>query len=156
MQKVRKKSIAATALALCLLAGGCDRPPPHGSVRVGEATVRLPAVEGQPGSAYFALEAGSEGTRLLSVSSPLVRRIELHESKMEGSVSRMKRQKDVEFPPHGKLVFEPGGRHAMLFGINSAVKAGTKLPLTFAFNVAPPVTVDAEVRALGEEGHDGH
>ena len=155
MKKFPKKTMLAAGLAAAALIGGCDRAPPDGAVRVGKAWVRLPAARGQPGSAYFTLEAGSEGTRLIGISSPLVRRVELHESRMEGDVSRMERKKEMEFPYDGKLEFEPGGRHAMLFGLHASVKRGTKLPLTFAFNVAEPVTVDAEVRAMGEE-HAGH
>ena len=64
----------------------------------------------------------------------------------------MKRRKEVEFPSRGELVFEPGGRHAMLFGLSPKVKAGDRIPLTFSFNVAPPVTVDAEVRGAGGRG----
>jgi copper(I)-binding protein len=60
----------------------------------------------------------------------------------------MERIREVEFPSRGKLVFEPGGRHAMLFGIDKSVKPGGTVPLTFAFNTAPPVTVEAEVRSL--------
>lgn len=155
MKKMSQKAIAAMALAGALLAGACNRRPPGHVVTVEEAWVRLPAVKGQPGSAYFKLEAGSEGTRLIGVSSPLASRIELHESRMKNGVAKMRRQKDVEFPSRGQLVFEPGGRHAMLFGIGKSVKPGDTIPLTFAFNVAPPVTVEAKVRATGE-GHGEH
>jgi periplasmic copper chaperone A len=156
MMRMPKTSLGLAALAALALLSACDQGPPDGSVRVSNASVRLPAGKGQPGAAYFMLEAGSEGTRLTGISSPLVRRIELHETTMKGDVSRMQRKKDIEFPPSGEMMFEPGGKHAMLFGIDSSVKSGGKIPLTFSFNVAPPVTVDAEVRSLAEEGHAGH
>jgi copper(I)-binding protein len=140
-----------------MLLAGCDRPPPDGTVRVSQAWVRLPAAKSRPGGAYFRMEAGSEGTRLVGVSSPAVRWIELHETQMTGTTAKMKRHREVEFPSRGELVFEPGGRHAMLFGLSPKVKAGDRIPLTFSFNVAPPVTVDAEVRGPADEGpHEGH
>ena len=90
------------------------------------------------------------------MSSPAVRWIELHETEMKGATAKMKRRKEVEFPSRGELVFEPGGRHAMLFGISPKVKAGRPHPLTFSFNVAPPVTVEAEVRGPADEDpHEG-
>ncbi|MGA9580662.1 MAG: copper chaperone PCu(A)C [Allosphingosinicella sp.] len=145
------------SLAGTLLLAGCDRPPPDGTVRVSDAWVRLPAARNRPGGAYFRMEAGSEGTRLVGVSSPSVRWIELHETEMEGSKASMKRRRDVEFPSRGELVFEPGGRHLMLFGIDPKVKAGDRIAFTFSFNVAPPITVEAEVRAAGDEApHGGH
>ena len=156
MKKILQNHVFA-ALAGAALLAGCDRPPPDGSVVVNDAWVRLPAVKGRPGGAYFRMEAGSEGTRLLGVSSSGVSRIELHETTTVGGRTKMEKRKEVEFPSRGELIFEPGGHHAMLFGIDKRVKAGDKIPLTFSFNVAPPITVEAEVRSAGGEApHEGH
>ena len=155
MKKVPESYVFAV-LAAAFLAG-CHRPPPDGTVRVSEAWVRLPAAKSLPGGAYFRMEAGSEGTRLVGVSSPAARWIELHETQMARTTAKMKRRKEIEFPSRGELVFEPGGGHAMLFGLSPTLKAGDRVPLTFSFNVAPPITVDAEVRAAGDEApHEGH
>jgi copper(I)-binding protein len=43
----------------------------------------------------------------------------------------------------------------MLFGIGPSVKAGDRIPITFSFNVAPPITVEAEVRAAGDQAPHG-
>jgi copper(I)-binding protein len=156
MKKMLERHVFA-ALAGAALLAGCHRPPPDGTVRVSDVWIRLPAAKSRPGGAYFRMEAGSEGTRLLGISSPSVRWIELHETSMIGSTAKMKQRKEIEFPSRGELVFEPGGRHAMLFGVNSKAKPGDKIPLTFSFNVAPPITVEAEVRAAGDEApHGGH
>ena len=154
MRKRLKRHVFA-ALAAAALMAGCDRPPPDGTVRVSHAWVRLPAAGNRPGAAYFRLEAGSEGTRLLGLSTPAARWIELHETSTDGGRTRMRQRKEFEFPSRGELVFEPGGRHAMLFGIDRKVKPGDRIPLTFSFNVAPPVTVEAEVRAAGDEAPAG-
>jgi hypothetical protein len=156
MKKVLQRHVFA-ALAGIMLLGGCDRPPPDGTVRVSDVWVRLPAVKSRPGGAYFRMEAGSEGTRLVGLSSPSVRWIELHETETKGGKAKMKERREIEFPSRGELVFEPGARHAMLFGIGSKVKPGDRIPLTFSFNVAPPITVEAEVRAAGDDApHAGH
>jgi len=156
MKKMLKSHVFAAVAGTMLLAG-CDRPPPDGTVRVSDVWVRLPAAKSRPGGAYFRMEAGSEGTRLVGVSSPSVRWIELHETETKGGKTRMKQRKEIEFPSRGELVFEPGGRHAMLFGIGSKVKRGDRIPLTFSFNVAPPITVEAEVRAAGDgPPHEGN
>lgn len=143
------------AAALFLLSG-CDRGPADGTVAVREAWVRLPATPSQPGAAYFRMEAGSEGTRLIGLSSPSARWIELHESRTEKGVSKMRQKKEFEFPSRGELSFEPGGNHAMLFGLNRKLKPGDKVSLTFSFNVAPPITIDAEVRDATGKSHGGH
>jgi copper(I)-binding protein len=147
-------SLAAACAAAIFLLGGCQgkqREP-----KVENAWVRMPAIKGEQGAAYFRLEGNIEGTRLTSVTSPLIRRIELHETVEKDGVTRMERRKEIDFPYRGALEFQPGGRHAMLFGINKAVKPGGTVPLTFSFNTAPPVTVDAEVRDASGEKHEGH
>jgi copper(I)-binding protein len=155
MKKMRKgHSLAAAAAVLTLLLGACQGRPREPKVE--EVWVRLPAVKGEQGAAYFRLEGNIEGTRLTSVTSPLIRRIELHETVVKNGVTRMEKRKEIDFPYRGALEFKPGGRHAMLFGINKAVKPGGIVPLTFSFNTAPPVTVDAEVRDASGEKHEGH
>ena len=139
------------AAALCLAA--CDRAPPEPRVEVGGAVVQLPAVAGRPGAAYFTLRTNNDPTRLVSVSSPKVERIELHDMRMDGDVMRMGPATDLTFSD--ELKFEQGGKHAMLFGIDPALKAGDKVTLTFTFDPVPPVTVEAEVRAFGG-GHADH
>ena len=149
MGKLLKRNALAAAMVLALSA--CDRGPADGQIEIRDAWVRLPAAGDKPGAAYFRLEAGSEGMRLLGVSSPLVRWVELHETRTVKGVARMRRKKEFDFPSRGALAFEPGGAHAMLFGMDETVKAGGTVPLTFSFNAAPPVTVEAKVRAFGEE-----
>ena len=148
MKTMRKCHNLLAALACALLASGCTERPSEPKVK--DAWVRLPAAKGGPGAAYFRLEGNIEGTRLTGISSPLVRRVELHESVEKKGVTRMEKRKDIEFPSRGALSFEPGGRHAMLIGVNPVVKPGSTLPLTFSFNTSAPVTVDAKVRSAGE------
>jgi copper(I)-binding protein len=155
MKKMRKgHTVHAGLAAALLLLGACGEKPQEPKVE--DAWVRLPAVGDQPGAAYFRLEGNIEGTRLTGITSPLVRRIELHETVEKNGITRMEKRRDVEFPYRGALEFKPGGRHAMLIGINTSVKAGGTLPLTFSFNTAAPVTVDAQVRDASGESHAGH
>ena len=163
MKKMRKRHSFALggAFAAALLISGCqkDRTP---RVEARDAWVRLPAVEGQPAGGYFSLEANIEGMTLTGISSPQARRIEMHETTEKNGISKMKPMKTAEFPSRGALKFEPGGKHAMLFGLDPALKPGDKVTLTFAFDMTPPVTVEAEVRSLTGEGagegenHSGH
>jgi copper(I)-binding protein len=161
MMKLLKRQGLTAALAATLLLAGCggSAPKKDRAIAVEKPWVRLPAVAGEAGAAYFRLTGGAEGTTLVGISSPLVRRIELHESMTGGNMASMKKLDDVDFAYDGTIEFKPGGRHAMLFGIAPAVKPGTPLPLTFAFDNAPPITVTAEVKSVaGDSGaeHAGH
>lgn len=144
-----------TATALLAALAGCNRAPEEPRVTVQHVAVSLPAIPGRPGAAYFRLKTNTNPTNLLGVTSPLVQRIELHESRSSGGVSSMKPLEETVFPGHGVLEFEPGEKHAMLFGIDKSVKVGGRIPLTFTFDPAPAVTVEAEVHGPGG-GHEKH
>lgn len=139
--------------ALALLSA-CGQGDP--AVNVTDAVVRLPAVQGNPGAAYFTLRANRTPMRILGVSSPQVQRIELHESEMAGGRMRMGPLEDNSFGAEGVKVFEEGGAHAMLFGINPAVQAGGTVRVTFDFDNAPDVTMDVPVESAGGMGAHGH
>lgn len=147
--------LVLSAAAVLMLAS-CNAAPAEPKIEVEDAWVQLPVVPGRPGAAYFTLRSNNDPTKLVSVSSTSVERIELHGTMMEGKMARMRPLGDeLVFPNDLKLVFAPGGKHAMLFGIDPALKAGGKVSVTFNFEPMPPVTVEAEVRAFGE-GHGGH
>lgn len=55
--------------------------------------------------------------------------IELHQSLVEGGVSRMRPGK-LEVPAGGSAALEPGGWHLMLFGTARGLAAGDTVPLT--------------------------
>jgi len=142
-------------LAALICAQACDRPPQAPLVTVTDAVVTLPAVPGRPGAAYFTLRTNNGPTRLTGISSRQVGRIELHETVRRGSLSRMGPIRETSFSPGAPLTFAPGGRHAMLFDLDPSLSAGGRLRLTFTFDPAPPVTVEAELRGPGDAGRRG-
>jgi hypothetical protein len=128
------------ALALVSCGGGESRAP---RVTAQHAVVTLPAAAGRPGAAYFQLET-NRAARLVSVTSPSARRIELHEEGMRPTAA-------FELTPDAPLHFRPGGRHAMLFDLDPALRPGARVTLTFTFEGGPvPATAEAEVRAPGD------
>jgi copper(I)-binding protein len=140
--------IMVTSLVMTLVACDVPRAEPGGSVV--DARITLPAVRGRPGAGYFTVRADARPVRITNVSSGSVQRIELHEMSMTGGVMRMKPLQEPIVPANGELSFGPGGRHAMLFGIEPALKPGDTLALTFNFEGAPSLTVKARVNGPGE------
>ena len=139
--------IRAFALPALLLLAACHagREDPV----IEHAWVRLPAVAGRPAAAYFTI-SGSDGAadRLVKVESALVQKIELHESMAGmGGMMAMKPLASVVVPASQTVVFKPGDRHAMLFGIDPVVKPGTAVPLRFGF--ASGKTAEAEAKTVG-------
>ena len=149
-------SRAVPILSFVLSLAACDLGPSEPRVTVEDAVVTLPAVPGRPGAAYFELRTNNDPTRLAGITSPRIERVELHETVTVGGISQMIPLRSATFSPETPMRFEPGGRHVMLFGIDPALRPGDQVRLDFAFDLAPPVSVEAEVRAAGDVGHGGH
>ncbi|HEY9552071.1 copper chaperone PCu(A)C [Allosphingosinicella sp.] len=145
--------------AICLALAACD-PAPQSATRMAEPTehavsvtdawIRLPAVGGRPASGYFTAAAGAMPEAIVNVTSPSPGRLEMHESMSDGGMSSMRQIETVPFEAGEPLMFEPGGKHLMLFSLDPTVKPGDTLALTFAFSRAQPVTVQAQVIAAGD------
>ena len=142
---------AALALALGIAAAAA---PARAGIEVTAVTARAPIIEGRPGVAYFTIKnTGDKADRLLSVQSPVIGRIELHESIMgPGNMASMKPVKSLEIPAHGEMVFKPGSYHAMLFNISKQALE-KPAPLIFTFENAGKITVEATIAPAGEMMH---
>jgi hypothetical protein len=115
--------------------GGCLKPA---EIEVSDAWVRLPAAAGRPGSGYFTLTGGAQGTTLISVRSDLAIRTEMHATmRMGGSggmgAMTMRPLAVVPLAAEGEVRFAPGGRHLMLYGVSPSLKPGDTTILTFTF-----------------------
>jgi len=141
--------LAATMLPACLILASCGGGTSEPQVTIEDARITLPAVKGRPGAGYFTAEAGAVPEAVVAVTAPPPTRIEMHESMASGSMTSMQPIPTAAFEAGRPLLFEPGGKHLMLFDIDPAVKPGDTLPLTFRFAKAPPVTVQAEVQGPG-------
>lgn len=139
----------AIPLLAALLVASC-----HGSAeepKVTHAWVRLPAVAGQPGAAYFTLTGGSRPERLVKVASALAGRAELHASmKGMGGMATMKPLDGIDLPADGTISFAPAGNHVMLYGIDPVVKPGTAIPIRFGFASGRTAEGEAKTVSAGE------
>jgi copper(I)-binding protein len=143
-----KRAVFAMLLALT----GCGAPP---KAAVEDAVVNLPAVAGRPGAAYFTVKGGAADAQLVSVTSPQVIRVELHDNAMEGGMMKMTPlPAGVAVPAGGTVEFKPGGKHAMLFDISPTVKVGGTLALTFTYADGTKLGADAAVKAPGAGSGD--
>ncbi|WP_084444970.1 copper chaperone PCu(A)C [Sphingomonas sp. TDK1] len=137
--------LAVTMLAAC--------SPQSDGVKVDGAWIRLPAVAGQPGAAYFTLHGGREAETLVGISTRAADRAEIHESvKDAGGVVKMTPLASIDLPVGSEVKFAPGGKHIMLFGMVPNVHGGEKVPLTLRFASGHTLTAEADVAVPGAEG----
>ncbi|MCA1749279.1 MAG: copper chaperone PCu(A)C [Sphingomonadales bacterium] len=135
---------------MVLLAGCGSTAGDEAAEPVEEAWVRLPAVDGRPGAAYFTLNGGEAGDVLIAVDSPAAATVELHESRIEGEAMTMRPVEAIEVPADGSVTLAPRGLHAMLFGLASDLEPGGTLPLNLRFDSGRDVQVDARIVGAGD------
>lgn len=132
--------VAAMALA------SCSQPK---ELSVDGAWVRLGAVTGRPAAAYFTVHGGPTPATLISATTDVAIRSEMHETMDKGGMSTMTPLAKVEIPANTDVAFAPGGRHVMLFDMNSGIKPADRVTLTFAFADGTRIINNATVVAAG-------
>ncbi len=113
------------------------------------------------GVAYLSMiNRGTTADRLLSASSPVAGRVELHATTTQGNVARMRPVENLELPPNRTVTLQPLGMHLMLFDLKAPLVAGQSFPLTLKFREAGEITVDVSVQTEGASpdasSHDHH
>jgi len=111
------RTTGARLLILLACLGGCAQPA---GLAVENARVRE-LIPGQDKTvAYLDVRNDTKTSMTLTAARAAdVRAIEIHTTRMDDGVMRMRRLKSVEIPPGETIEFQPGGRHLMLFGVTS-------------------------------------
>ncbi len=143
------RSLPALGLVLLTLAacgsGGSEKPG------VEDVHVRLAAVADRPAAGYFTLKGARTDDSLLRIDSAVVNKIELHESGMSGGMMTMRQMADLPLPAGATVKLEPGGNHAMLFGVDKRITPGTAIPMLFTFRSGARIEVEAKTVAAGDD-----
>ncbi len=100
-------------------------------LQVDDAWVRAmpPGAPNSAGYLNFSNTSDSAIT-VVSISSPSVRAVEIHESVEENGNWRMFRLTELTLQPGAQMALTPGGKHLMLFGLASPVKEGKTMSFT--------------------------
>lgn len=162
MRKLAILGLSALALSLAACGQKSEAPSSEASdtstagpesapgIVVTDAMVRLPAVPGTPGAAYFTVSQGSGAPRkIASVYVEGAERAEMHETATTNGISSMQQVKDVPIEAGKSVEFKPGGRHVMLFEVADTLKPGTTTELTITLDNGDKVSVPAKVETLG-------
>jgi copper(I)-binding protein len=98
------------------------------------------------------VNTGTEPDRLLGGSSVIAERFEIHESKTENGVAKMRPLKELAIGPGETVKLEPGGSaHIMFMKPSKRPAAGEKFAGTLVFEKAGVVNVEFAVQAMGEQ-----
>ncbi|OZI33461.1 hypothetical protein CEK29_21675 [Bordetella genomosp. 5] len=160
--KIRSFALAAMlALGAQGLAHAADFKV--GQIEIDDLWVRASAPGQANGAGYMEIDNDAKAEdRLLSVTSDVAERVELHEVVTENGVAKMRElEKGVPVPADGEVKLRPGGYHVMFLKLKSPFAEGAKVPATLRFEKAGEVQVQFEVKPIahnpgGAAGHGGH
>ncbi len=141
--------VRSLALSVLLLLTAAPTLAQQKPIRVETAWARASAGEAKNGAAYMTLHnVGTGPDRLLSVTSSVAGKIELHNHIMVGNVAQMRPVDAIEVSPGSPTVLQPGGLHVMLLDLKTPLKAGQSFPVTLNFERAGKVEATVAVQPL--------
>lgn len=160
----RKLFYAAAATALTLSAcGQADTAKSEASVATQSAGLSIESLQIIPplpgrnvavGTFTMTNTSGADDV-LLSASSPISGRVELHTHIKEGDVMKMRRVDSVDIAAGQTVEFKRGGYHLMMF--DAAIDAGVMFaPVTLTFKNAGEIELPAKLGGKTMSGHSGH
>ncbi len=125
-----------------------------GDIAVGNVIVEKPWSRATPagakvGAGYFNLiNIGTEADRLISVTSTVSERVEIHTTTMISGVMRMRRLSEgLALGPRAVVSLKPGGHHLMFIGLKEPLKKDLSFNVKMTF--AKAGTVDVLFRTAG-------
>lgn len=151
----RRQILAATAL-VGLVGGRSAAWAQAPAVEVSGAWARATTSSARVGGAFLTLTATGAADRVVSASSPVAEKVELHETIRDGAVMKMREVEALVVAPGTPVVLKPGAHHIMLIGLKRPLNRGESFPLTITFANAPPVTTTVTVQAAGASGPGHH
>lgn len=125
-------------------------------VKVSQAWARATTPRARTGAAYVTLEnSGSGSDTLVSVSTPVAGRADLHTTIKDGDIMRMRAVERIEVGPKAMVALQPGGVHIMLMDLKQPLKKGATFPMTLVFEKAGETTVEVAVQSIAAKGMEG-
>jgi copper(I)-binding protein len=98
---------------------------------------------------------GTQPDRLLSASTAVAKRVEMHVTQHEGEVMKMRQVQSFEIPARERFALRPGGSHLMLVDIVQPLERGERFTMKLRFERAGELEVEFEVQERGSR-HPRH
>jgi copper(I)-binding protein len=156
-RRFRRLAAALCAAAFSLAAGGASgHAYPAGTLKIEHPWSRPTAPGVSVGVGYMVIVNTGKADALVGANTPVAERVELHQTRMDGGVMKMRRAERVDIPAGVTVRLEPGGLHMMLIGLKQPLAEGAKLPLVLRFEKAGEVKVELKVETDGPSTGGGN
>ncbi|TGQ53260.1 copper chaperone PCu(A)C [Mesorhizobium sp. M1C.F.Ca.ET.193.01.1.1] len=128
-----------------------------GDLEIGHPWSRATPPGAKVAGGYFTVtNNGNAPDRLLSITSEISDKAELHEMGVKDGVMTMRPVSGgLEIPAGGKVALKPGAYHLMFVGLKRQPKQGETFPATLTFEKAGSIKVEFAVEGMGG-GMDDH
>lgn len=115
-----------------------------GDLVIDHPALRLPPPNARVTGGYFLIRNnGDKADRLVSATSIISKRTELHIMTMENDVMKMRElENGIEIPAGESVRLQPGGQHLMFMGMEAALAEGEKHQVELVFEQAGSLTVE--------------
>lgn len=158
MKSVLRAGFAALAIAAAVLPAHAHEYLLKG-MHIEHPWARPTPPNAQNGAVYLTLHEHGDGSdKLVSASTPVAARAELHTHQMDGGVLKMRPVESIAIEQGAVTQLKPGGLHVMLMDLKKPLESGAKFPLTLKFEHAGELTVEVDVQpnppAAGDHGHE--
>lgn len=150
--RMRTGRTVLAALVVVLVLASCGSgtstaSPSASAPTISGAWVRPPQGMDRPAAGYLVITGGSAADALVSASSPIAGKVEIHETTTDSSgMSGMRPVARIEVPAGGTVTLQPGGYHLMLLSVTGTIAVGGTVQIDLTFERAGKVTVQAEVK----------
>ena len=135
---------------LLALAGAAPAWAQTATIEVEHAWARATPGGAKTAALYMTLvNKGAAEDRLVSVSTPVAARAEVHDSTTENGVMRMRPLAALPVKPGTPTVLKPGGYHVMLTELKQPLVAGQSFALSLTFEKAGTIEATASVEKVG-------
>ncbi len=134
------------AMACALLAGLGLASAAAAELEITDPWVAEPPPGAMATGAFMVVRnPGDADVRIVGASSAACRRTELHRTRIEGGMARMKSQPEIVVPARESLAFERGSYHLMLIG-PEALRSGDRVEIAIETADGEKQSFQAEVR----------
>lgn len=148
-------SIALAAMALAATAtqfpAFAEDPVAVGNLRIMHPWARASAGHGKAGAAFMTItNTGGEDDKLVAAATANAKKTEIHETKMEDGVMKMRMlMGGLAIPAGSEVKLKPMGLHVMMMGVTEKLVEGETLILTLTFEKAGNVEVAVPIAGPG-------
>jgi copper(I)-binding protein len=122
-----------------------------GNLQIGHPWARATPKGAAVGGGYLKItNTGTTPDRLISGTTEIAGRFEVHEMRMDNGVMKMRPMKDgVEIKPGETVELKPGGYHVMMLDLKTPIKEGERVKGTLTFEKAGKVDIEYAVVPVG-------